>query len=385
MKKFIINKELAKIAKGTLAVVLAGTFTFSASKAFAEEPTDKTPTVSAAAGTNNTAATTVAPLNESKETPSLLPGDFFYFAKLALEKIKLALAFDKVKDAQLLAGYASERLAEAEALFNAGKQDEAVNAMKAAMEDMNQADQMIKDEKEPSSSTVNAETEDANKEEVQVTNGQSNADNAEQEKAKDQTASKNTQDDQVKQVQEVLSKNIAALTAAMEKVKNPTARAALQKNIDKSYAKLAEKIKKYEEKLAKITRKDEQREVTGAETAANNPTEVSSETNVDTEVKAAPETAVKSADVQAAVSQSGEIKAPVSTTKNLQTKAKVEAETKPVPSVVKQDRQQVKQKIKQEVKQEINQTAKQEIKQIPKDVNEQLKQNKAEVNLFEKE
>ncbi len=370
MGKFSGNKELSKIAKGTLAVVLAGTVVFSASNAFAEGTAEKTQTVTATTDTSQTTTTTATV--ESKEAPSLLPGDFFYFAKLALEKIKLALAFDKVKDAQLMAGYAAERLAEAEALFHEGKQDDALNAIRAAMDNMNQADQLINENKESSSSNVKTEIKAANNEEVQVA--------SEQTKAGDQSVPKNNDDEQVNEVQEILSKNIRALTAAMEKVKNPVARAALQKNIDKSYAKLVRKIKKYEEKFAKKTQKDEQKAEKETVTAVKNPTEFSSEEKVTTEVKSAPVTA----EVHAAVSQSGEMKAPVSTRENVQTKEQVHAEIKPVPSVVKQENQQIKQQIKQEIKHETNQIAKQEIKQIPKKVNERIEQRQAEGKLFVK-
>ena len=52
-----------------------------------------------------------------KDVPTLVPGDFFYFTKMALEKIKLTLTFNDVKEAKLLSTYATKRLAEAEVLF----------------------------------------------------------------------------------------------------------------------------------------------------------------------------------------------------------------------------------------------------------------------------
>ena len=66
----------------------------------------------------------------------------------------------------------------------------------------------------------------------------------------------------------MMAQNIVALKAALEHVKNPKARASLEKNIDKSYAKLAEKLDKIEKHLAKKEEKEkkEQEDSTTAET-----------------------------------------------------------------------------------------------------------------------
>ena len=50
------------------------------------------------------------------------------------------------------------------------------------------------------------------------------------------------EDESLAEVEEMVSQNILSLQAAMEKVKNPVAKAALEKNIKKSYAKLAKKL-----------------------------------------------------------------------------------------------------------------------------------------------
>lgn len=399
------NKELSKIVKGTLAVVLAGTFTFSASKAFADESAGQTSTTQAQ--TNITQDTTVtAPTTETKEAPSLLPGDFFYFAKLALEKIKLALTFDKVKDAQLLASYASERLAEAEALYKDGKQDEALNAIKAAMEDMKNADNIVNDQSKPAKSTETAKTDETvNKDEDHKTEDRVNEDTQKQEKADDQkeedqkkaddqkqtddqTATDEQKNDEtaqgtqeIKKVNDMLSQNIAALTAAMEKVKNPTAKAALQKNIEKMFVHFAEKMKKQEEKLAK-----KQKEIDTENVNVNNSsTEVSTETNTEADGKAATETNAET-DVKAetkttATASQGNVntavtkaKAPVSAAGKVETKTQVHTEAKPahavpaVPAVPAAPKHpQVKlEEVKKEVKHVANpvsQTVKEQVKQ----------------------
>ena len=64
-------------------------------------------------------------------------------------------------------------------------------------------------------------------------------------------------DESLVEVEKMVSQNILSLQAAMEKVKNPVAKAALEKNIKKSYAKLAKKQAKFEEKARKTTSNEE--------------------------------------------------------------------------------------------------------------------------------
>ena len=270
MKKLTSQKQLNKIAKGAFAMVFAGTFTFSATQAFATEttgPQDNYQTVdiqtTANTDPNTTEQTTqtqesTAPATETKdttaqetqtqETPALVPGDFFYFAKIALEKIRLALTFDDVKQAKLLADYASERLAEAQALFASGDQETAVKTINQALEDMKDADKLAADQNQTDPAADKTSNTDA-----ETTGNSSTTDQAKDDEQV-------TEDNQnVEEVNSTISHNIAALTAAMEKVKNPVAKAALQRNIEKSYAKIAKKM----DKLAK-KKKDEETDQTSA-------------------------------------------------------------------------------------------------------------------------
>jgi hypothetical protein len=272
LKKFSNQKEISKIAKTTLAMVLAGSFTFSASNAFADgpAPSDQTQTVQ----TDTTA--TVQP-TEKQQVPSLLPGDFFYFAKMALEKIQLALTFDNTKEAKLLAENAAERLAEAEALFSDGKQQEAVNTIKEALKAMTESDKLVKDQQGNTDETSTAD--DPKKADGSTTTPADGQTTTDDQKTTGKEATTNgqgttttndnqpsdgsqaTENDGVKEVKNVLSQNIIALKAALEHVKNPVARAALQKNIDKSYAKLAKKLDKSKEHVAKKNEEEAQKSV----------------------------------------------------------------------------------------------------------------------------
>lgn len=296
LKKYINQIEMNKIAKSALAMVLAGTFTFSSAALANDTTTDPAQTVEAPTVTpvtNDTVALTndgtVQAKDETKvEAPKLVPGDFFYFAKLTFEKIKLMLTTDDVKEAALLATFASERLAEAESLFKEGKEDLAVEVIQKALEDMKVADSVVEEEKD--TTTVDGEkvvTEDQTKTDGDVVTKPSD------DKTTDNVApiedKPTTDEEAVEEVKEILSQNIIALTAAMEKVKNPVAKAALQRNIEKSYAKLEKKLAKIEARLAKATEEEVKVEeatdvvITDQDKTATSETEVEKEaTETDT-------------------------------------------------------------------------------------------------------
>ena len=163
--------------------------------------------------------------SEKIETPSLVPGDFFYFTKILLEKIQLALTFDDVKEARLISqNMLPNGLQRRSGLFADGNEEAALETMTAAIEHMENADAIVEEQ--------HAENQD----DTMLMTG---------------ALEEVVEDDGLGEVKSALSQNIIALTAAMEKVKNPKAKAALQKNIDKSYAKLAKKLEKLEEKQQK--------------------------------------------------------------------------------------------------------------------------------------
>ncbi|MEH7253339.1 DUF5667 domain-containing protein [Neobacillus niacini] len=210
------HKLFNKITKGALSIILASTVAFPATIVFADETTNETAIIDLQAEASTK--------GENVEAPALLPGDFFYFTKILLEKIQLALTLDDVKEAKLIAEYASERLLEAEALFAEGNEEAALKTMKKAIENIDNANVIVEEQQAENKDDVTVDEE--SQEEV-------------------------GEDDGLGEVKEVVSQNIIALTAAMEKVKNPVAKAALQKNIDKSYAKLAKKLEKKRQKKTK--------------------------------------------------------------------------------------------------------------------------------------
>jgi hypothetical protein len=234
------EKEMKKIAKAAMSMVLAGTFAFSPMLAKANTGTenqDKTQTLTVSSGE------AVQALDDT-DTPSLIPGDFFYFVKVALEKIKLAITFNNDKEAELLAAYAAERLAEAEELFIAGEEERAIETIKESLTYLEEYEEQAGEEAEQ------PETEKPEDD------GQEGEEPAEGEKspsgellADEAPANEDTEGE--KETSDVPRQNIVALKAALEKVQNPKAKAALQKNIDKTYAKIAKQLEEIEEESTK--------------------------------------------------------------------------------------------------------------------------------------
>lgn len=238
--------------KGAFAFVLAGSLIIPSS-ALAEENGEiglqVVEEASSQEGVENVPSSDEIVVEETDEleVPSLLPGDFFYFAKQALEKIQLILTFDDVKEAKLLADFATERLAEAEALFLEGKEEEALEMLKAALDNLSVAEETVNPDEDTEIEEIVIDSEESTNE----------SDDSNQEVIENDEDAKETEE-----VEKQISQNIIALTAAMEKVKNPVAKAALQKNIEKSYAKLAKKMAKLDkEKSKEIEEVDTKNEV----------------------------------------------------------------------------------------------------------------------------
>lgn len=246
--------DLNKITKSAFAFVLAGSLSLTATTALAEENENIESQVVEETVTNEEVISLDDALVDENtnevEEPELLPGDFFYFAKTALEKIQLILTFDDVKEAKLLAEFATERLAEAEALFSAGQEEEALAVMEEALENLSVAEETVSENTDA--------TEETTEEEVDSTEAT--------EEDVDATIEIIENDEEVveetEEVEKQIAQNIISLKANMEKVKNPVAKAALEKNIKKSYAKLAEKMAKLEEKASE----EESEDVTTVET-----------------------------------------------------------------------------------------------------------------------
>lgn len=282
--KLFSNHQIKKITKGSLALVLASTFSFS-SLAFADEIT----TEQANYETVDLSKLQVELESTQEETPSIIPGDFFYFAKVAFEKIKLALVFDDAKEAELMATYATERLAEATALYEEGKETEALEVIQTAISYMESSQSIIDEEV----ANVEDDTQETTTDE-QADQDSTDADaNGDEETTV--TDGENNEENPYDAAEDVIRNNVAALTAAMSHVGSDQARASLQKNIDKTNDKIAKKLAKLEKKYGKVKDEsdtdDQGTEETDVDTApiptpVTDPTESANSTiTTDTEVE----------------------------------------------------------------------------------------------------
>jgi hypothetical protein len=249
MLKLTNPLRLKNIAKGTLAIVLTGSFVFGGTSVFADttQPSPETPTtVGVTTGnTNGTVSDTTAPTNttsgtspttsstttKTQETPSLVPGDFFYFAKIWFEKIQLALTSNETDQAKLLASNAAERLAEAQKLFQSGDQQKAYDTFQTSLDDMNSAEKIVDNKKAKDEN--NEEKNQSNSTPGTTTNSLTNATTS--------TSTAQVSPD-LKLVETQLTQNILALEAALDKGhKSDKAKKALKKNIEKFLKALEQK------------------------------------------------------------------------------------------------------------------------------------------------
>ncbi|TJY43426.1 hypothetical protein E5161_05950 [Cohnella pontilimi] len=124
----------------------------------------------------------------------ILPGDFFYFLKTFVEKVEIVITTDDVQQAKLLKLITQKRIREADVLFERNEPNLAVVTLHRALDDQ---EQVMEDDQEDAESSVHQELADHYR------------------------------------------SNLEALTFVLEKVKNPQAKAALARNIEKTKAKLA--------------------------------------------------------------------------------------------------------------------------------------------------
>lgn len=379
--KQLTKNNINKLLKGSVAIAMAGAFTFSPSFAFAEEtisdnnlPVVEMPNTNADNTSDNTQNESVQ-LNEdshtnpsTSESPSLLPGHFFYFAKIAFEKIKLAFTLDKVDDAKLLATYAAERLAEAESLFSSGDEQKAIETLQKATEYMKSAESIVNDRQEKSDTEGTESTKD------ETTTNENETGSVvpvptEEEKAVEENKDQeiNKEEKSVNDVKVLISQNIVALTAAMNKVKNPTAKAALQKNIEKAYKKL---LKKQAKLAKKEINEDSQENKVEEKVPGNDGSTTTSPSTVTTEPT---ETSQQTVSIEDETKKQDALQE-----KEISTSSK-----KATKKAVKKAAKEVKKSNKKEIKQKVKQQKKNYIKQVKKEktskkMMEKQKRNKSQ-------
>src|SRR5690606_12446580 len=124
---------------------------------------------------------------EKDADAGLIPGDFFYFVEVMQEKIQLALTFNDYKKSQLLAEIASERIAEANALIQDGKYEEAGELLQKALENNEKAQLTLGDNtEEPKEETVEEGTAEESVEEKSTEDSEGSTETEEVDKTTDE-------------------------------------------------------------------------------------------------------------------------------------------------------------------------------------------------------
>jgi hypothetical protein len=254
MKNFII--------KGTLVTLLASSsaLTGLATFAQAEGTTSTTENTNSAdldtstviqAKTNiddrfltEVEGSTDAEVESDNSGLSLLPGDFFYFFKVIIEKLQVSLTFDDQEKALLIAGIAAERIAEAEALLEQGNEELALEIMEQAVLTIQNSEEFGVEEAEvENDASTTTEQETSVEEDLEETELPA----AEGETTEDEVISNEDEGVEVESgLEGQIAQNIIALTLAMEKVKNPVAKAALARNIERSITRIEARLAKLE-------------------------------------------------------------------------------------------------------------------------------------------
>lgn len=197
-----MNNKYKWIMNSLLAGVIA--MGFGTTGAYADEANTSATTQQSTVTPTTIDATTV----DKATAPALVPGDLFYFLKMFVETIQVVLMDNDIDKAKMLAVQAEERVNEASALFADGKTDLAMKTLNKAFITQNQAVEIV------------PVTDDANA----AHDGDDNKDEDDDHEGEKKDA---------EELESQLQHNIEALTKALEHVKNPTARAALNRNIEK--------------------------------------------------------------------------------------------------------------------------------------------------------
>jgi hypothetical protein len=219
---------------------------------------------------------TVSPTDKKEEAPALVKGDFFYFVKTTVEKIQLLLTTDKVKEAELLAQFAQERIHEARELIKEGKEDLAKETIKEALGQMENAQGQLDgklptitepttSEKTTTDDTVTTQPADDSTEVEKEDQEKAETDKQETEKEdqekvetekehveKHEKQKLTKEQKEIAKIQHHLNNNLLVLANVLDQVKNPKAKAAIAKNIEKSFNKISERL----EKVLKHTEQD---------------------------------------------------------------------------------------------------------------------------------
>ncbi|QHS21499.1 hypothetical protein GWK91_00345 [Virgibacillus sp. MSP4-1] len=179
----------------------------------------------------------------SMDDPGLVPGDFFYFVETIAEKVQLALTFEDTAKAELISKFANERIAEANSLFDAGDTDGAIQLLNQALGNQELALDYVADDELADGTAQEEEAPDAGMN-TGIMPSEDDSEQPENETVREETETEDPVAELRYELESHFSRNMTALLLAMEKVENPTAKAALAKNVEKTYARMEKRAGK---------------------------------------------------------------------------------------------------------------------------------------------
>ncbi|MBB6454644.1 hypothetical protein HNQ94_003133 [Salirhabdus euzebyi] len=204
-------------------------------------------------------------LSAEQETINL-EQDLFYYLHAMFDQLKLALSDDQVERANILVGISEEAISKAQLLLEEGNEEAASVLLNKAAEAIKSADELAdnKEEEENTDGETISDIEDPI--EIIVLDPPPVQEEEEEQEEYD--------------LESKIGQNVIALTLALEKVGNPNAKAALERNIAKSLKRLEAKYGNIDElkaKLAELNASDEETEVEEEEVEETEQTDMSME------------------------------------------------------------------------------------------------------------
>ncbi|GEL78848.1 hypothetical protein [Tenuibacillus multivorans] len=169
---------------------------------------------------------------EVEEETTLEAKLFSYYVKVS-DQLSLALEEEDSERLELLLDWSLQQIEEAQALYDEGHVEQADEILEEALTVMEEAESSDGTDEEDSEEEENEESSD--EEENNEDESSVDEENSDEEESDDEEQEER---DEAEEETKVVGQNVISLAINMEKVKNPVAKAALKRNIERSLARL---------------------------------------------------------------------------------------------------------------------------------------------------
>ncbi len=295
--QFIMNKKVINVLS---TAALAFSLSAAPTSVFAQEDESTKDTTS-------TEGTTTVQMKDdwtlTGEEVTFEYGKLFSFLDTLTQNFKLALEQDDMEKAKLYADYGKKRIEEAKQLLEEGKDEEAAELLEQATKAMEKAEELSQEEDSEENNETDENSEDTDQEDsdedesddTEESDEESDEDDesdedTDEEVEEDEDSEEDSDEDKSDEEEKAeldakIGQNVISLKRAMDKVDNPNAKKALERNIEKALTRLEakygdievlkERLKEMEEDNEEDTSKED--EGTDSEESAEQDTEQKSE------------------------------------------------------------------------------------------------------------